>query len=142
MLNLNFGVLDVGYTDDGGATTTGDVAGYLEERYHIMRVFVETNEDFICEVLADDMAGAVESMMQGRSISELDFPSAMSEIEGRFREWLASGELQNMLPASQAVSEKTLKTSSRKKSIQQGALRQAFIDSGLFSASFRVWVTK
>jgi hypothetical protein len=88
------------------------------------------------------MAGAIESIMQGRPVSDLKFPSAMSKIEGRFREWLASGELHNMLPASLAVSEKTLRMSSRKKVMKQDESRQAFIDSGLFSASFRVWVTK
>ena len=51
MTTLHLGVVDIGYTGEQGATTTGDVAQFLEDRYHIMRSFLELNEEFIGEQL-------------------------------------------------------------------------------------------
>lgn len=142
MLKLNLGVVDVGYTGESGAASTGDVAQILEDRYHIMRVFYEANEEFISEAIANDMSGSIESMLQGAPASSFNLATAMSKIEARFREWLDSGELQRMLPQHLAVSSDTLSRSSRRKSGQmpEGQQRQAFIDTGLFQASFRAWL--
>lgn len=142
MLKLQLGVLDIGYVDGDGATTTGDVAGYLEDRYHVMRKFAEMNEDFIADTIADHFAGLIESVAQGKRVSATDMMPVMPKIEERFRDALDSGEIHQSLPAEQQVSESTLKTSSRKKVINQDASRQAFIDSGQYQASFRAWITK
>lgn len=141
MTTLHLGVVDVGYTDDQGATTTGDVAQYLEDRYHIMRSFVELNEHFIARQLVDQVAGAIESIAQGNRLPQLNWKPSMAKVEERFRDFIAAGELQAMLPASQQVSEDTLKTSSRTKTQKIQKPRQAFVDTGLFVASFRCWVT-
>jgi hypothetical protein len=138
---LHLGVVDVSYADGGGATTTGDVAGYLEDRYHIMRIFTEENEAFIGEVLVDEVAGAIESIAMGKRMGSLNLRPAMGKIEARFRDALDSGELHRVLPATQQVNDTTLKTSLRKKAVKQESRRQAFIDSGLYQASFRAWLT-
>lgn len=140
-MKLNLGVLDVAYTDSNGSTTTGDVAGYLEDRYHVMRIFLELNEGFIHERIVNNVAGAIESIAQGNRVPKLDLRPAMDEIQERFRDALDSGELHQVLPKSQQVSDETLKTSARKKAIKQDESRQAFIDSGLYQASFRAWVS-
>ncbi|MDR3445976.1 hypothetical protein [Dyella sp.] len=141
MAILHLGVVDVSYTDGDGTTTTGDVAGFLEERYHIMRVFLESNEEFISETLVNEVAGAIESIAQGKRVPKLNLAPATGKIEARFREFLDAGELQRLLPKSQKVSEETLRISTRKKSGKTDKPRQAFIDSGLYQASFRAWVT-
>ena len=140
-MNLNLGVVDVAYTDGDGATTTGDVAGYLENQYHVMRIFLEENGDFIHERITNSVVGAIESIAQGNRVPKLDLKPAMGEIEERFRDSLDSGELHRVLPQNHQVSDATLKTSSRKKVIKQDESRQAFIDSGLYQASFRAWVS-
>jgi len=140
MLKLQLGVLDVAYVD--GTTTTGDVAGFLEDRYHVMRKFAEMNEDFIADTIADHFAGLIESVAQGKRVSAIDMTPAMSKIEERFRDALDSGEIHQSLPQEQQVSAATLKTSSRKKVIKPDESRQAFIDSGMYQASFRAWITK
>lgn len=129
--------------DGDGSTTTGDVAGYLEDEYHVMRTFLELNEDFIKDAITDQFAGMIESMSQGRPVAPFNLGFASGKIEERFRNFLDSGEM-NTLIGSHAVSDKTLKTSSRRKSgkLPEGQQRQAFVDTGLYSASFRVWLSK
>jgi hypothetical protein len=72
MPTLNLGVVDVGYVDGEGATTTGDVAGYLEDRFHVMRVFLELNEPYIEDKLLDAVSGAIESVAMGRPVAGLN----------------------------------------------------------------------
>ena len=139
-MKMYLGVVDVGYTDDNGATTTGDVAGYLEDRYHVMRTFLEVKEGEIHNIITDQVAGAIESIAQGKRVPKLDLQPAGEKIQDMFRGWLDSGEMnREILPQSQQVSSDTLKTSSRKKVIKTEKQRQAFIDTGLYQASFRVW---
>lgn len=141
MTTLHFGVVDVGYTGEQGATTTGDVAQFLEDRYHVMRTFLELKEDQIARVLVDQVAGAIESIAQGNRLPRPDWKPSMGKIDRMFRDFLDAGELQHLLPKSQKVSEETLRTSSRKKVMKQDEARQAFIDTGHYQASFRAWVT-
>jgi hypothetical protein len=140
MTTLHLGVVDVGYTGEQGSTTTGDVAQYLEDRYHIMRVFVETHEEDIAKELVNQVAGAIESIAQGRRISP-NWKPAMGKIEQRFREFLDSGELNRMLPEQQQSAAAAAGINHRKKNPNTEKSRQAFIDTGLYQASFRCWVT-
>lgn len=146
MTTLHLGVLDVGYTGEEGATTTGDVAEFLEARYHIMRTFLELKEDKIAAVLVDQVAGAIESIAQGRRITPNWKPS-MGKIEQAFRDFLDAGEMQKQFAvASQPVPEAlTIKAAAeginhRMKDPDTGKKRTAFIDTGLYQASFRAWV--
>ncbi|HEX8711542.1 MAG TPA: hypothetical protein VF730_06690 [Terracidiphilus sp.] len=154
MPTLNLGVVDVGYTDDEGSVTTGDVASWLEERYHIMRTFVELNEGFIEKCLVDAASGAIESIAQGRPISGLNaglgtrldarqlFGSSVNErIEERFRDFLDSGEMNRYLPPSQQSQAAAQGINHRKKNPNTGQGRQAFVDTGLYQAAFRAWMT-
>jgi hypothetical protein len=147
MPTLNLGVVDVGYTDSAGATTTGDVAGYLEDRYHIMRSFVELHEEWIGNALANAVAGAIESAAQGKPAAELDLNPVMGSIEERFRDFLDSGEMQRQFDAGQQALPEALTIEAadkginhRKENPNTQKPRQAFIDTGLYQASFRAWV--
>ena len=143
MTTLHLGVVDVAYSsDDGAGKTTGDVAGYLEDRYHIMRVFLENHEKFIGNTLADAVAGAIESMVQGKPGATLDLKGAAGKVEERFRDYLSSGELARMLPASQQSQAAAAGVNHRKITpyAKANKARAAFIDTGLYQASFRAWV--
>ena len=157
MTTLHLGVVDVGYSDKEGSKTTGEVAEHLENKYHIMRAFFELYETQIGDILADQVAGAIESIAQGappprlgkdvftqlggRSLAGRSFGG---KIEDKFRMFLDAGEMQRLLPPKYQVSEKTLKTSSRRKQKQKQnkdkPSRPAFVDTGLYQASFRAWV--
>lgn len=139
-MKMFMGVVDVGYTDDNGATTTGDVAGYLEDRYHVMRTFVEIYGDKIHAAIVDEVSGAIESIAMGKRVPQLNLQPAGAKIEQMFRGFLDTGEM-NALIGSYKVSDATLSKSSRRKSgkMPDGQQRQAFVDSGLYQASSRVW---
>jgi len=139
---LHLGVVDVGYSDKDGVTTTGDVAEYLENDYHVMRTFLELNEGFIAETLVNQVAGAIESIAQGNHISLLDLKPAMGKVEERFRDFLDSGEMQRTLPTTQPIKAADAGVNHRKKHpyAAKNKPRQAFIDTGLYQASFRAWI--
>lgn len=154
MPTLHLGVVDVGYTDGDGSTSTGDVAGYLENRYHIMRTFLEQEEKFIEDQLIDAVAGAIESIAQGRPVPGLNtalgtkldtrqlFGASVNQcIEERFRDFLDSGEMNRYLPPKQQSQAAAAGINHRKKDPNTGQARQAFIDTGLYQAAFRAWMT-
>ena len=151
-MKLILGVVDVGYSEAGKTTTTGDVAEHLENKYHIMRTFYELNEDFIGEALAEQAASMVENLamgvdtsrdlttdLRGRTISGNSFGG---RIEERFRDFLDSGEMSRLLPASMQSAAAAAGVSHRKKSpyAQANRERTAFVDTGLYQASMRAWV--
>ena len=155
MKQLHLGVVDVAYSDKDGTTTTGDVAGYLEDEYHIMRVFYEMNEEFINQTLADTYAGMIETMNQGNQLGSINGEvisrigkrklagaGINGKIEERFRDFLDSGELNQMLPAEQQSAAAAAGVNHRKKRpyVKKNKPRQAFIDTGLYQASFRAWI--
>lgn len=140
MTTLHLGVVDVGYTGEQGSKTTGDVAQFLEDKYHIMRTFLELNEDFIAKELVNQVAGQIESIAQGRRVSP-NWKPAMGKVEERFRDFLSSGEMSRVLPPSQQSVAAAKGISHRKKKVNTGKPRTPFIDTGLYQASFRCWVT-
>lgn len=147
MTTLHLGVLDVGYTDAQGTTTTGDVAEILESKYHIMRTFVELKEDLIARVLVDQVAGAIESIAQVKRMTP-DWKPSMGKIEEAFRDFLDAGEMQRQftanaqpLPEALTIQAAAEGINHRRKNPDTGEKRTAFIDTGLYQSSFRAWVT-
>jgi len=58
-MKLHLGVHDHPYVGKSGVTT-GDVAEWLEGKYHVMEVFAGTYIDEISDAMADNVAGAIE----------------------------------------------------------------------------------
>lgn len=152
MPKLLLGVVDAAYSDGGGAKTTGDVAGYLEDEYHIMRTFLESYEDQIGEFLADAMAGEIESLAQGKPVvifgqdvsthlgdRTISGQSVNGKIEEAFRDFLDSREWKQT--SGQAVDAADQGVSHRKKQPnKKRKARPEFVDTGLYQASFRAWI--
>lgn len=153
MTTLHLGVADLAYSDPDakGAATTGEVATILEKKYHVMRVFLEQNEAKIGDWLVDAMKGVIENMMAGKPLASVNVDlgtklgkrsisgvSINGKIEERFRDYLALGEWQQTSGQSIAAADRgrTLRRKSKK-----GPKRVAFIDTGLYQAAFRAWVT-
>ncbi len=156
-MRLCLGVVDVAYSDRNHSsagpiqpTTTGDVAEILEANYHVMRIFFQENEEFIGDCLVDAMAGAIESMAMGRPVFTRDIATKLNDrvitglsvngkIEERFRDFLDMGEATAV--SKQIVAAADAGVSHRKKSptSQDNDPRPAFIDTGLYQASFRAW---
>lgn len=154
MVTLNLGVVDVAYTENGQSTTTGDVAGYLEADYHVMRTFLELHEDEIGAFLADAMAGEIESLAQGKPVTSLatrdvtthlgdrviEGQSVNGRIEEAFRDYLDAGEWNQT--SGQAIAAADAGVNHRKKRpySPKNKARASFVDTGLYQASFRAWL--
>jgi hypothetical protein len=151
-MKLLLGVVDAAYSDKDGGKTTGDVAGYLENEYHVMRTFLEIYEDQIGDFLADAMAGEIESLAQGKPVTifgkDIDTHlgdrviSGMSvngRIEEAFRDYLDAREWQGT--SGQTVEAADAGVNHRKKRpySSKNTARPAFVDTGLYQASFRAW---
>lgn len=171
MAHLHLGVLDVAYSDAShqgeAATTTGEVAKKLEERYGVMETFYDTRKQKIADYLAQDMAHSLEDILKGKPIaasqtsaftnryhginteyssSSLSY-GADQRIEAEFRSFIFTDEMQKIsiaqtgAPVSAAAASGR---SSRKKAptSKKNKARPAFVDTGLYVASFRAWTQR
>lgn len=140
-MKLHLGVLDVPYNEEGAhGTTTGDVAEFLEDRYGIMAYFFNMYGDRIAELMADSIAGALENMMAGAPPSQDPYAEAMSEIHNLFSQFLFTKKMDGQpgVPTLRAQ----LGISKRFKKVNGGREpRPSFIDTGLYEASMRAWVS-
>ncbi len=153
-MDLVLGVLDVAYSDAsaGGATTTGEVAQILEDRYHVMMTFYESRKEKIDGWLAQSVANAIETMVSsGRHVS-LTF-DAEQMIEAEFRAFLSANEMGRLSFLTEAERDYYLThaptftgaanagVSHRLKHpyAKKNKPRPVFIDTGLYQASFRAW---
>lgn len=159
MASLTFGVLEVAYSDAhgpaNGPTTTGDVAEILEQRYHVMQTFYDLRKGRIAEFLADGMATVLQDLVSGRTRATIRTAATMGRgsamydaaqrIEHEFRSFLDANEMQklaialNGAPISAAAANGV---NHRKKRpyVKKNKARPAFIDTGLYRASFRALV--
>lgn len=136
-MKLVLGVVNVAYAGKD-ATTTGEVAEHLENKYHIMRVFFEVKEEKIAQIVSEALVGSFKTLSQGGTIKGVQ----VNKIDRLFRHFLEANEMGRILPhqvvaAGMGVSHRFKDAMNRQG--QRGA-RPAFIDTGLYSASFRAWL--
>lgn len=141
MITLHLGVVDVGYTGEKGAKTTGDVAEILEKKYHVIESFLKVNESFVKDAVANEILGRIESIMQGAPIPPKGSGIPYAKIDERFRDFLDAGEMRKILPSDMQIKAAEQGISHRKKNptSRKNKPRQPFIDTGLYQASFRSW---
>ena len=148
---LHLGVVDLPYvqaapssnrrrsTSAPGHQTTGDVAGWLENRYHVMAHFAELRGPDIAAALEASVAGALETVLMGGSPATNLFSSAEGKIEETFRRFVESKEMGALgypgIPTQASLEGKSQRFKSRR-----GPVRPSFLDTGLFLQSFRAWV--
>lgn len=163
---IHFGVIDVPYSGpadaprrsvtrrrpDGsiesftapasGAETTGDVATWLEEKYHVMEVFLEERRPKIETALEKSLEGAIENLLLGGPLDHEAFAEGESEVGALFRAFLSERGMD-------AVGVPGVPTKAAQKGVnhrlkhpysKDNKERPSFIDTGLYQASFRVWI--
>lgn len=155
-MKLVLGTLDVAYANPGskGAITTGEVAQLLEKRYHVMETFYESRKEKIAEWLAGSVANAIETIVS-TGANVMPTLEAEQNIEAEFRAFLSANEMAMMVAgltesernyflgstggftgaAMRGVSHRKKKPNSKK-----NKARPAFIDTGLYQASFRAQI--
>jgi hypothetical protein len=145
MPTLELGVLELSYSHTEGGktrpTTTGDVAEILESRYHVMAYFYNLKQDKIAGFLADSMANALQDRINGRTVGRSPMYDAQQQIEASFRAFLDANEMNKLalfltgLPISAAAARGVSHRFKHPYAKRPG--RVAFVDTGLFRASFR-----
>jgi hypothetical protein len=145
---LHFGVIDLPYRAARGkrakrtaaTVTTGDVAGWLENRYGVMQTFYDAHQDSVVEKMTESVRDAMEALMQGAPATLDPFGAATSEIEGQFKRFLSTREMDKLGVTGVPTQASLEGRSSRFKSKKSGAPRPSFIDTGLYQSSFKAWV--
>lgn len=164
-LTLHFGVIDIPYTYKQQtltkkgkiakrmrtikvSTTTGEVADWIEEDYHLMEHFYEDNKDKIADELTKSLDGAMEAVLTGAPVIQDPYGAATSELEDLFKKTLMMSGFDGRIPGVPTVA------SGRVPSVRKGGVnhrlarpyaksnpaRPSFIDTGTFESSFKMWV--
>jgi hypothetical protein len=146
---LHLGVTDLPYVQspsrrqrktNASTVTTGDVAGWLENRYHVMEVFSQEHMPDIAGDLENSLQGSLESLLLGAPPSLDPFGGATSKIEDRFRQFLSLGEMEKLGYPGVPTKASLKGVNNRMKNNQGTPGRPSFRDTGLYEASFQAWV--
>ncbi len=153
MATLCLGVVDVAYTDGDKSTTTGDVAEYIEDEFHVMRTFLEMYEDQIGEWLVDAISGDIESIAQGRPVTiasklldtnlagqPISGTSINGKIEDAFRNYLDLREWKRASGVAVAAADAGVNHRKKRAYVNTNPARAEFVDTGLYQAAFRAWI--
>lgn len=147
---LHLGVIDLPYANvpaekgrsrskvASGTQTTGDVATWLENKYHAMEHFAELHGPDIAAAIENALAGNLETLLSGQPIASI-VAGADSAIEEAFRKFITSKELDALgypgIPTRAAVEGLSHRFKNRK-----GSPRPSFVDTGAYVNSFKAWV--
>jgi hypothetical protein len=129
--------------------TTGDVAEWLEAKYHIFEIFYMTHvDDIVAPAIDDSLQGAIESIMLGAPPTNNPFGTATSKIADGLKQFIATGEMETLgypgVP-TQAARDRAAgrrRGARFKTAAATGASKAAvsFVDSGLYEGSITAWV--
>lgn len=123
--------------------TTGDVAEILEAKYHVMEIFYEEHQADVANDLAESMKNAVESLLLGAPPSLDPFGAATSSIENRMKQFLSNREMESLGYPGVPTMAALMGVSHRfKNPYKRRAARPSFVDTGLYMASMKAWVTR
>src|SRR5882762_1957478 len=95
-MKLHFGVVDIPYAHNPKGTSTGDVAGYLENKYHVMENFFQYKQQSIAGSLEQAAQHALENLVIGGPVSSQPFAEGTSQIETQFKQFITSGEIERI----------------------------------------------
>ena len=144
MATLHLGVIDVAYSDpdNKSLSTTGEVAEVLEERFEVIGTFYELYGQKIADEIASVMASEINAMAKGEPLGNLPIQKAMEKIRTWFSNYLDQGEWEASTGIKIGVAQEGVShrfKDARNLAGKRGS-RPAFVDTGLFQASFRSWM--
>lgn len=126
-----------------GGQTTGDVADILEEKYHVMELFVEEiGAGLIVKALEHSLEGAIIDLVLGKD-PELVAPFATTagKVEEAFRTFLDQEGLNGIVPGVPTAAALAGVNHRLKRPYAKGnPSRPSFIDTGTYQSHFRVEV--
>lgn len=156
MTAIHLGVIDMRYTSEDDAITTGDVASILEKNYALFTGFAISHMDSMADKLANSYAKALETMVMGGPAGNPE-AFAMSQISSDMQKYIWSQQAERVLaPGSKGhpvptraalegithrFKDPELGTSKSKRKLgRKGARRPSFRDTGMLENSLRAWM--
>lgn len=140
MTDLVFGEVKVVYDNKSGTADTVEVAKILEAKYGLFSAFYQRHADDIKALLIDSLEGALENLHAGGVAPANPFESSMQRLQGMFRKFLFTSEIEQMgiegVPTQAALDG----VSHRTKKKTYAHRRPSFIDTGTMELAFRSWV--
>lgn len=151
---LNLGVVDVPYVlapkrrskTTAGTVTTGQVAEWLENRYHILEHFWQLHGAEVASDLEESFTGALESLMMGAPVGADPYAAASSAIEDRMKKFIIEGEMDALgypgIPTQAAKDRASGRRRSSRFKRRRGTGQRpvSFYDTGLYQSSLKAWV--
>lgn len=123
------------------SVTTGQVAEWLENKYHPMEIYYEIHQQKIADDLAESMTGALESLMQGAPATVDPFGGATSKIEEGFKDFLSNKEMERLGYSGVPTRAALMGVNHRMaRPYQKRAPRPSFVDTSTYQASAKSWV--
>jgi hypothetical protein len=111
----------------GENKTTGEVAQELEEKYGILDMFFEMEEDNIDDIIEDTFFEYAENVMMMQDYDKHALHERVAKLENKFKYALSNRRFDGRITGAPT-----------KASLKEG--RASFIKSGLYRQSFRAWV--
>ena len=141
-MKLHLGVLVQSYTKSRD-TTTADVAEILEAKYGVMGAFFEKYGQGIADGLAENLNDFIVGMTKPHAKGTQIFNGSMNKTEQQFKRFLSSKEAERVgifgTPTQAALRGVNHRLSHPYR--KSNPRRPSFIDSGLYQASFKSWIT-
>jgi hypothetical protein len=136
---IHIGVTDLPYARRGGVTT-GDVAGWLEERYGLFSAFVAMHEKVIQHDIENSLKGAVETMiMRGAGPKRAPLATALTDIEDLFKDSISMQSYDFKIPGVPTLAALKGINHRMKHPYAKRNPRPSFRDTGTFQSSIRAW---
>ena len=122
------------------ASTTGDIAEILEDKYGIMEFFWNRYQKDIMSAMEEGLEEAFTSFLMGAPLEANAFAAGEAVTEDLFRKFLIHQGMDyeiNVVPTAASI-----KGVNHRMKIKRGPPRPSFIDTGLYESSFKCWVDK
>jgi len=152
-LTLHLGVIDIPYADNAGQTT-GSVAQILEDRYNILGVFAEVDDQKIADAIASSLGGALKNLMLGQPPTATPLAEAEQDITARMKDFISSQEVERLslpgVPTQAALDgvnhwfknpRGKWKGKGKKKKFVKNPPRPSFIDTDTYHSNLLAWFT-
>ena len=132
-------------TGSGGGTSTGDVAEILQKKYGLFTAFMDIHQKVIEWEIENSLRGAFETAIIRKIPGGMlnAYATATSGIEELFKDALTMQTYDHRIkgvPTGAALAGIRHSFKNPRQGAAKGP-RPSFIDTGLFRASFRAWVT-
>lgn len=161
-VNLALGVIDYPYTYDqqqvnsktGKAlkkkrtvklsVTTGEVAGYLEDEYHILESWWEANQEMASDLIVNSLDDALDIQLMGGPAPDHPLQQATDEIETLIKKALTEGqptEIESLIASGKVPTQAALDGVSHRFAhpYAKRSRRPSFVDRGNYSNAIKMW---